>query len=84
MDEFVILGSDGLTDALGPNEIITVVEEYMASLPPESHKMEWDPQELAQILTSCARRNWQSCRSIDDITCCVIKLKDTDRCFFTT
>jgi hypothetical protein len=52
------------------------MEEYMASLPPYNYKHEWDPEEAAKILVSCARRKWsRSSKHIDDITCCMIKLK---------
>jgi hypothetical protein len=57
------------------------MEEYISSLPPYNYKYEWDPQEAAKILVSCARRRWRGCDHIDDITCCIVKLKGKD-CFF--
>ena len=73
-DEFILVCSDGVTDALEPSEISELMDEYMSSLPPYEHKKDWDPIQAANILVSNARRKWNPFVGIDDITCCIIKI----------
>lgn len=82
-DEFIILGSDGIWDVISFEEAARVMNNYICSLPPIQSKAEWDPQEASNILTARARRKWHGANHIDDITCCVIKLKldNGDPCF---
>lgn len=71
-DEFVILGSDGLFDVMKNDEILTIVNGYMATLPPDEHRYAWKPQEVAKLLVATARSRWIKYSDyIDDITCCV-------------
>lgn len=73
-DEFIMVCSDGVTDALECSEISELMDEYMSSLPPYEHKKDWDPVQAANMLVSNARRKWNPFAGIDDITCCIIKL----------
>ena len=83
MDEFIIVASDGIWDMLAYEEAASLIQEYILSLPPIQSKHEWDPKEAAAILVSMARRRWHSASHIDDITCCVIKLKNSNKPCFT-
>ena len=73
-DEFIMVCSDGVTDALERSEIAEIIDEYMSSLPPYEHKKDWDPVQAANMLVSSARRKWNPFVGIDDITCCIIKI----------
>ena len=81
-DEFIVVCSDGLSDVISPEESIRMLEEYMSSLPPDEYKYNWDPQEAANMLASRARKLWSNNAHIDDITVCVIKLKDAEKSLF--
>lgn len=71
-DEFIILGSDGLFDVLKNDEILSTVNNYMATLPPDEHRFAWNPQYVADMLATKARKRWiEYSDYIDDITCCV-------------
>lgn len=73
-DEFILVCSDGVTDALERSEISELMDEYMSSLPPYEHKENWDPVQAANLLVSNSRRKWNPFVGIDDITCCIIKI----------
>ena len=83
--EFIILGSDGIWDVISCAEAARVINDYIVSLPPHQTREEWDPKEAATILVSRARRKWHGASHIDDITCCVIKLKSANgtSCFIS-
>ena len=82
-DEFILVCSDGVTDVLSREEILIIIDNYMSSLPPDQHRYEWDPQKAADILVSLARKRWYRCSvNIDDITCCVIKMRDVHSHYF--
>jgi serine/threonine protein phosphatase PrpC len=81
-DEFIVLCSDGVTDVLSPKGVTALIDRYMSSLPPDDHKYDWDPQEAAKMIVDQARRRWEQCAHIDDITCTVIKLCDNRDNFF--
>ena len=59
------------------DEIFNVIKKlYKSALPEDQHDDDWDPQHAADIIASKARACWPS-EYRDDITCCVIKLKDS-------
>ena len=75
-DEYIILATDGVFDVLDYDEIFNVIKLYKSVLPEDQHDDDWDPQHAADIIASKARACWPS-EYRDDITCCVIKLKDS-------
>ena len=82
-DEFIILCSDGVTDVMSPEEVTVMMDQYMSSLPPLQNRYEWDPQTAATMIVSQARKRWQrDCSHIDDVTCCVVKLRDAQDHYF--
>lgn len=71
-DEFIVIGSDGLFDVLKNDEILTTINNYMATLPPDEHRYAWKPAYVANMLATKARKRWiEYSDYIDDITCCV-------------
>ena len=81
-DEFIVVCSDGVTDVIDPEEVTIMIDHYMSSLPPDEYKYDWDPQEAANIVVSKARKRWADRKNIDDVTCCVIKLRDDENHFY--
>ena len=70
LDRYIVIGSDGLWDMTTYNEAMTIVEEDVAN-----NGKSWSPQRAAELLVENARLKWENqSRSIDDITCCIIKL----------
>ncbi len=76
-DEYVILATDGVFDVLSIREAIDVVETYRKTLPSNHDKLEFNPQEAAERIASMAQSRWPDAYR-DDITCCLIKLRDKD------
>eukprot|EP00978_Attheya_sp_CCMP212_P027792 scaffold93996_cov55-Attheya_sp.AAC.2 len=74
MDEFLILASDGISDVVGNDNAVFLVQEYIMSIPSNS---DWDPNEAANIVAKEARNRWENAKasSIDDITCVVVKFR---------
>ncbi len=77
-DEFIIVASDGLWDVISTEEAARVLNEYIASLPPVQTKVSWEPKEATKLLVARARKKWSGASNIDDITCCIIKLKNSE------
>ncbi len=80
-DEYVILATDGVFDVLSIRETIDIVETYRKTLPSSQDKFSFDPQEAAERIASKARSRWPDVYR-DDITCCVVKLRDKDGSLF--
>ena len=71
LDHYVVVGSDGLWDMTTYDEAMASVEEEI-----KNNGKSWSPQQAAELLVERARLKWENqSRSIDDITCCIIKLE---------
>jgi serine/threonine protein phosphatase PrpC len=69
-DYFIVAGSDGLWDVISYDEALSVVNEEVTNI-----GTSWSPQQATELLVERARLKWENqSRSIDDITCCIIKL----------
>jgi len=70
LDKYIVLGSDGLWDMTNYSEAMASVEEEIVN----SGKA-WSPKRASELMVETARLKWENqSRSIDDITCCIIKL----------
>jgi serine/threonine protein phosphatase PrpC len=70
LDHYIVIGSDGVWDMTTYAEAMASVEEDIAN-----NGKSWSPQRAAELLVENARLKWENqSRSIDDITCCIIKL----------
>jgi len=74
-DVFVILASDGIWDVIETNQAVQIVGNHFARAT-ASGSTQWDVVDAAMVLTTTARRRWESLSPmVDDITAVVVDLR---------
>ncbi len=74
-DEFVIIASDGIWDVVDNNQAVQVIQNFITK---GGERGGWDPHEAAIWLSKFARARWEKMSAmIDDITCIVMKLRQS-------
>jgi len=74
-DLFIILASDGIWDVIESNQAVQIVGSHYARATASGAK-QWDVVDAALLLTTTARRRWESLSPmVDDITAMVVDLR---------
>ena len=83
IDEFIVLGTDGIWDVLDNNTVVQLVVQNFINPSLQNQKNNgdshafpnWNATDAANFLTKTARAKWEKLSPmIDDITCIVVKL----------
>lgn len=76
-DLFMVLATDGIWDVIESPQAVQLVAQHLArATAAQGPAAPWDVADAAQLLTTTARRRWETLSPmVDDITAIVVDLR---------